>query len=93
MNTERMQVHNRYDTKFKIQGAMKVDLPDPAALARQGKELLREAQILAAANQQHVDPLSAGSAEQEMLYNSRIAALSTLATAHFAAAQYYWEDR
>lgn len=88
----RQQVHNGYDTKFKIQGAMKVDLPDPAELARKGKELLREANALASSSA--LDPMSPDTnADQEMLYNSRITALSTLATAHFAAAQYYWEDR
>jgi hypothetical protein len=88
--SERRQVHNSTDTKFKVQGAMKVDLPASADLARKGKELLREAAELA-------DSVAQGeildNAEQEVLYNSRIAALSTLATAHFTAANYYWEDR
>jgi len=86
----RRQVHNSYDTKFRVQGAMKVDMLDPAEEARKAKELLREADSiahLATANLVDTTP------EMVQLYAAQVTALATLATAHLAAAQYYWEDR
>lgn len=88
MNTKRMQVHNGYDTKFKVQGAMKVDFPDPMEEARKGRDLLREADAL----RPSLDH-DGSTAEQQQLYAAQITALSSLAAAHFAAASFYWEDR
>lgn len=89
----RQQVHNSYDTKFKVQGAMKVDLPDPAALARRGKDLLREADELLTSMRRWDGDNTEQAREVVELHTKEITALSALATAHFTAASYYWEDR
>lgn len=89
----RQQVHNSHDAKLKVQGAMKVDLPDPAALARRGKDLLREADELLTSMRRWDGDNTEQAREVVELHTKEITALSALATAHFTAASYYWEGR
>ncbi len=91
--SERRQTHNGYDTKFRVQGAMKVDLPDPAALARRGNALLQEADELLQSMRRWDGDNTEQANEVVELHTKEITALSALATAHFTAASYYWEDR